>query len=830
MRTLFTFLVLFTFFYEAFPQCNLDYSNFNLNNPVFEEEFNYSTTQDLRNDLENRWQFHLCPNIYAGKGYEYYDKNQVKLATPGVLRLQADLVYTPAQPVQGSTRDVRWKSGLLQTKRPTNPDGNCGGQWPHGLATYGLYEMRAKIPSGNVNYDDVWPTFWLYNGPTEIDMMDAITEAPHQEYLSGLIDWVKEPHVNPGEWEITDYPGGEVPQWYSDFSYEPGDIVSLTKGDEVLYYLATTFVKPAAFSALSTKLLGDLQTTFHTYSMVWTPDKVTFFFDGRELYSIDPDVVATHGHAPEVIISLQMHKYTGTDAIESAYMDIDFIRMYEFDNNDPSLSYKSESDFMNTNIHEIAGSNNFPNIRSAHKSLAHNSTNLDEVFFVGTDYRLYKTITTPNDEWGIEKIDYNYAVPMPAAQVVGELNYHPIKKYIIYKGGDNRLQYFAYSNSGGNYYHLWLDDDWSNWPNISPVSSTPGSVAISPNGYVVYKGADQRIHIYYSSNGDWHHIMPSHTYSFNSNPLQGPVYSDYVEGDVLCDANNNIIYKGADGRVQIFVYNGGFSYSHHHIDNDFTSFDKLVHGEPGSICLSENEGILYRSQSDNSLQRFLPSTNSPFYQTHEIINHNYGNTVFPNADRLLGNLEWDDFNKRVIYRGHDGRLQCFSKTNSSWQHWWYDDYWNTDEYLADNSSLTFPSTITDGFGRIFYRSKDGYLKYFEYTSCEVLNPPTNSNNRYFTNINRFAYLGEGKSEIESALLNPKVYPNPILESDLNILFDIPQKKTVRYIVYNLFGEGVLEGSLRGNGGIVNCKDLSGGYYTIKFLTERSTISRSFIRL
>ena len=112
--------------------------------------------------------------------------------------------------------------------------------------TYGYFEIEAKLPIGK----GTWPAFWLFNhdGSTrpEIDIMEA-------------------------------YAGGGPSSGWSDANLHPTT------------YSATIWptgsdAGNAGFKMITTP---DLSAGFHKYAMKWEPNKQTFYFDGKEVYSVN---------------------------------------------------------------------------------------------------------------------------------------------------------------------------------------------------------------------------------------------------------------------------------------------------------------------------------------------------------------------------------------------------------------------------------------------------------------------------------------------------------------------------------------------------------------
>ena len=111
--------------------------------------------------------------------------------------------------------------------------------------TYGYFEMEAKLPIGK----GTWPAFWLFNHigdrRPEIDIMEA--------YAGGV-----EP------WGFTDGDGIPRPMSY-------GATIWLDQG-----------VKGGEHVHVAKR---DLSARFHKYAVKWEPDRQTFYFDGKEIYS-----------------------------------------------------------------------------------------------------------------------------------------------------------------------------------------------------------------------------------------------------------------------------------------------------------------------------------------------------------------------------------------------------------------------------------------------------------------------------------------------------------------------------------------------------------------
>ena len=114
--------------------------------------------------------------------------------------------------------------------------------------TYGYFEMEAKLAMGA----GTWPAFWLLNHDNgdrpEIDILEAYGgAAPNTGWSDGA--------GHPTTYSTTVWPTG------------------IQSGNQ------------AGFKMIQN--LGDLSSTFHKYGLKWEPNKLTFYYDGREVYAVN---------------------------------------------------------------------------------------------------------------------------------------------------------------------------------------------------------------------------------------------------------------------------------------------------------------------------------------------------------------------------------------------------------------------------------------------------------------------------------------------------------------------------------------------------------------
>jgi beta-glucanase (GH16 family) len=158
--------------------------------------------------------------------------------------------------------------------------------------TYGYYEIEAKLPVGK----GTWPAFWLYNHDhpgnfrPEIDIMEA-------------------------------YAGGGPASGWSDANFHP-----------TAY--APTIWTGAPGVLGGTKMLmnlGDLSAGYHKYALKWEPNKQTYYFDGKEVYSVN----VTMPDRMYVMLDLLYGSASGqpdnsTPTGKSNSFDVKYVRIWQF--------------------------------------------------------------------------------------------------------------------------------------------------------------------------------------------------------------------------------------------------------------------------------------------------------------------------------------------------------------------------------------------------------------------------------------------------------------------------------------------------------------------
>jgi beta-glucanase (GH16 family) len=160
--------------------------------------------------------------------------------------------------------------------------------------TYGYFEMEAKLPVGM----GTWPAFWLFNHDgaapyrPEIDILEA-------------------------------YSGGGPNSGWSDANLHP------------TAYASTVWpngIDGGGYAGTRThQNLGDLSAGFHKYGVKWEPGKQTFYFDGKEVYSINVSM----GSRMYILLDLWFGSASGnpdgsTPTGKDNSYEVNYVRAWQF--------------------------------------------------------------------------------------------------------------------------------------------------------------------------------------------------------------------------------------------------------------------------------------------------------------------------------------------------------------------------------------------------------------------------------------------------------------------------------------------------------------------
>jgi hypothetical protein len=302
----------------GFAQRTLNYSKWH---QIFEDDFDNAAVTSAKWDFGH---YSTGPKQRrTNSPYECYDvapleRNKALQITTvnntSVLRITATRICPPDSNCQVGTpagefacevvSDVfeakRYISGMLRLKYPLVADGSTDIE--HRFPVHqGLFEIRCrqpKYPEGLANgstYGGARSALWLSSYDMELDVFEAndgqgFSSTLHNRQVLEQVDGI-----------------ARHPWWQNGYHYVPP--------------------YPGA------PMLDD---EFHTYSVLWNDDQVTWFFDGRKLFTlkgkrggmpITPDVTPQtyFGRASELVVTLEVP----IDNFTLTHWDIDYVRIYK---------------------------------------------------------------------------------------------------------------------------------------------------------------------------------------------------------------------------------------------------------------------------------------------------------------------------------------------------------------------------------------------------------------------------------------------------------------------------------------------------------------------
>ncbi|RSK47392.1 glycoside hydrolase family 16 protein [Hymenobacter rigui] len=289
MKKLLALLILLqTVQFTVQAQKPLRYRNWQL---VFQDDFDtYRSVADM--EARSPWKF--TPDnerTLVGNPTEdqYYDSRNVELHD-GTLHLiarplPAPITY-PFKTTDGrdTTKLLHYESGWIDLRSdfPTNTALGDTSRWPGNRGfELGLFEIRCKLGGGL----GTWPAFWLYAGPTEIDVFE----------------------------------GGDPREASNNIHYSTKSTPYRAKGFRYTYPGPT-----------------DLMQGFHTFSVVWTKEAVTYYLDRKWLRTVPASEIPTYPAPVDIIANQAVNNFALPDTWpggvpgqrQSAFI-IDYIKVYK---------------------------------------------------------------------------------------------------------------------------------------------------------------------------------------------------------------------------------------------------------------------------------------------------------------------------------------------------------------------------------------------------------------------------------------------------------------------------------------------------------------------
>ncbi len=177
--------------------------------------------------------------------------------------------------------------------------------------SYGYFEMRAKLASGN----PLWQSFWACGSTTE--------EMPYKAEIDVIETYAN--GANSGKYDYTVHSW-----WKADATNLPDCMANSTSGHKRLFTNAVTD--------------NTLTSEFHNYGCLWTETSLTFYLDGEVLREVvfaedknsDYFLALKDGNPMFLVLSLSTAREdAGTidnEALANQVMLVDYVRVYQSEN------------------------------------------------------------------------------------------------------------------------------------------------------------------------------------------------------------------------------------------------------------------------------------------------------------------------------------------------------------------------------------------------------------------------------------------------------------------------------------------------------------------
>jgi hypothetical protein len=233
-----------------------------------------------------------CPDLcnWGNEESQAYAACAIKKLGNGIMRITASREETDPYCITDTNK--RWTSGKFTTFGKKH-------------FTYGYFEARMKMPEGI----GTWPAFWALGSNIK------------------TVPWPKS-----GELDIMEYAGNRPKRSTSAAHYQKADCdPKITNCHE--------------YKTGYQNHLTDLSSEFNTYGMLWTPNKVSFYFNGEIFWDLKksetglarwPFGPTSAGVHPKMYLILNLAMggtYGGPvdSSLTNATFDIDYVRYYSKD-------------------------------------------------------------------------------------------------------------------------------------------------------------------------------------------------------------------------------------------------------------------------------------------------------------------------------------------------------------------------------------------------------------------------------------------------------------------------------------------------------------------
>lgn len=698
---------------------------------TFNEEFNTNMT-----DLKTRWKVFDGPSIWSQNDWFRSIEKETNITLSGGFANFATTKLTTPVTINGL--QYSYTTSNIISKFDDIPF--CSSNSNAGYL-YGMFEIRCKLPKKAGQY----PAYWLYGNtswPPEIDIFE-FNGSSHDNFFSTI------------HWGANNAP--------------------LSCGNTYHYPF-------------------DLTDDFHTWTVVWTPTQVTWFFDNKELKT---DNILAHipgNVSPDMwqrCIWMKMNHQIGSglnwpNSAETTFdpLIVDYIRVYKPTGYATYSTAVGSFDYWHDNI-----------VKPLYLNTPYKSTQdwiIDKV--VSNDS--YNSLSDMNVVQGGGKFyykgDFNllwstywynygsgpqfYATPMNWSNTIdGNISVATANEIPFFRKG-NQLQYFQ--NSTFN--------------TISNVSNVQSTILANPNGLqVIYLGTNNNL---------WECKRTSLT--SNTWTVTQRTATNNVSSEIIFDNNNynNIYYKNTSNQLVRLVLSSSSS-----IATVISTTNDIF----SSLAISPTSNrIYYKTSANNLIYYELSGTTWTRFVFNSI--SPYSGTSSVPVDNVAKNICIAENPHQIYYIGTDNRVWVVYLDGSSWRSTAID--WKVN-YAARDLRITNPTTSNKA---LCFVGIDNKIRRFYWNTCEVLNPICN-NHQYFRQSNSKNITENVFTKDDGIVITPNSASEHIT---LNLPNDYTGNTSIE--IYNLNGQKVKQIKSNTTTTAIQISDLPNGLYIIKIENSKQT--------
>jgi hypothetical protein len=715
----------------AFTQCTLNKQGWTM---TFNEEFNTNIA-----DIKTRW--NILNNIPGGLGNDtqYFRSIDVESnfsLNGGFGYFETKKINTP---ITYNGIQYYYTTSNMISKFDDIP--YCSANSNAGYL-YGMFEIRCKFPKKTGQY----PAYWLHGNtswPPEIDVYEFNAS-------------------NPDNFFSTIYWGANnTPQSCGNTYHYPFDLTN----------------------------------DFHTYTLVWTPTKVTWFFDNKELKT---DNVFTH--IPGTVSPNMWERCT-------------WMKMIHQIGNGLNFPNKSETFFdpLIVDYIKVYKPTGYTTFTSGNFDNWHD--NIIKPLYQNTPYK-------STQDWILDKVtsidNYNSLSDMNVIQNGGKFYYK----------GDNNLLFTTYwynYGSGPQFYSAPIN--WSNtidgnisvatyneipffrkgnqiqyyqnsvFSKITGASNVQSTILTNPNGLqIVYLGTNNNL---------WECKRTS--LATNTWTITQRTTTNNVTPEIIFDNNNyNILYfRNTSNQLVKLVLNTNTSSSTViSTNNDVFS----------SLAISTTSNRIYYRTSAKNLIYYELSGNIWTRNIFNAISPYSGINSVP-VDNVLKNICISDNPHQIYYIGTDNRIWVVY-WDGGWKNTAID--WKIDYAFRDLKIIN----QTTSSKMLTFVGNDNKIRRLFWNTCEQLNPDC-SKHQYFRQIDK-------NKNTEINLDDIILLPNPANDF---IELQLPKEflDSIYIEIYSINGQCLKKVQCSYQNNSISISELNAGLYFMKISNDNNVTIKKFYK-